>query len=185
MTSPSGDWEATSPFVLTLPTKATLLVTVGLVLLGLVFLYAETYNMTPSYLPGYPGDAFFPRAVIIFSAFWALVILLRGLLLSQEAAAVGSEPPSVSVHWLEFLSILVMVLLYAQLLRLVGFEILTVLLLTVLLVPRLLVGGGASLVRATVQALVLSVATMLLLYVALGPFLKIALPLKFLPVFLF
>jgi hypothetical protein len=161
------------------------LITVALILLALIVLYVETYNMTPSYLPGYPGDAFYPRAVIIFTAFWAVVILIRGIFLSQEAAAVGREAPYVSLHWLEFASVCVLVLLYAYFLRKIGFEILTVVLRMVLLVPRLLVGSGVKPLRAILLALALSVTTMLVLYLGLGPMLKIALPLKFLPVFLF
>jgi hypothetical protein len=177
--------DAGFPFILTVPTKAAMLTTVGLILLGLVLLYYETYNMVPSFLLGYPGDAFFPRVVLVFTMFWAVVILIRGLFLAHEAAAVGDEEPYISVHWLEFTSILVLGLLYAQLLRHVGFEILTVVLLMILLVPRLLAGPGAQPVQAVLQGLALSVTTMLVLYLALGPFLKIALPLQFLPVFLF
>jgi hypothetical protein len=55
----------------------------------------------------------------------------------------------------------------------------------VLLVPRLLVGSGVKPLRAILLALALSVTTMLVLYLGLGPMLKIDLPLKFLPVFLF
>ena len=35
----------------------------------LVFLFYDTTNMSNSILPGYPGDAFFARLILIFSIF--------------------------------------------------------------------------------------------------------------------
>jgi hypothetical protein len=175
--------DASSPFELTVPMKATLLSATGLLLLGFVFLYVETYNMMPAILPGYPGDAFFPRLVLGFCMIWAVILLVRGSFLSQEAAAAGYEALHLSLHWLEFVSVAVLVLLYAFLLEPVGFEVTTVVFLMVLLVPRLLAGPGARPARAVLLALALSLATMLILYLGLGPALKIALPLKFLPIY--
>jgi hypothetical protein len=174
--------DASSPFVLRVPMKGALLATAGLMLLGLVFLYVETYNMLPSHLPGYPGDAFYPRLVLGFSVLWAVIILVRGIFLPQKAAAVGYEAPYFSLHWLEFVCVIGLVLLYAFLLEGVGFEIATVALLMVLLVPRLLAGPAVKPARAVLQGLALSMAAMLILYAGLGPALKIGLPLKFLPV---
>ena len=174
-----------SRFTLTLPIKATLMTTVGLILIALVFLYRDTDNMTPSFLPGYPGDASFPRVIIVFSMICAVVILLRGLLLKQSASAMGYSSSSISIHWPEFVSVPIMVLLYAVLLEPVGFEIVTVAMLMVLLVPRMLAAPGARPARAVMQAVALSVASMFVLYLALGLFLKISLPLQFLPIFIY
>jgi hypothetical protein len=177
--------DVSSRFVLAVPTKATLLVTVGLILLGLVFLYVETYNMVPSFLPGYPGDAFYPRVVLVFCMIWVGIILARGVLLPQEAAAVGQEAPYVSAHWLEFVSVFVLVLLYAELLEPLGFEIVTVAMMMILLIPRLLAGPGVKPAQAVLHAAALSATAMLILYLGLGAALKIALPLRFLPIFLY
>lgn len=164
--------------------RPAVLATVGLVLLGLILLYVETYNMTPPILEGYPGDAFFPRLVLAFCIVWAVIILARGIFLSQAAAAARVEAPYVSLHWLEFASVIGLVLVYAILLERVGFEITTVVLMMALLVPRLLAAPGTTLARAMLVGLALSVATMLILYAGLGPGLKTALPLQFLPLYI-
>jgi hypothetical protein len=182
--SSRGVQEASSRFEIRVPTRAALLSTAGVVLLGLIFLVFETYNMTPAILPGYPGDAFFPRLVLGFCVIWAVIILARGIFLSQAAAAARYEVPYVTLHWLEFASVVALVLLYALLVEPVGFEITTVLLMLALLVPRLLAGPRATPTRAAMLALALSLATMLILYAGLGPGLKIGLPLKFLPTYL-
>ncbi|HUF82755.1 MAG TPA: tripartite tricarboxylate transporter TctB family protein [Burkholderiales bacterium] len=176
--------DAASRFVLTMPMKASLLATTGLILMGLVALYVDTYNMVPPSLPGYPGDAFFPRAVLIFSGIWAAIILLRGLFLSQAAATRHEEAPYFTVHWPEFVSVIVLVLVYAELLEPVGFEITTIVFMMVLLIPRLMAGPGVKPARAMLQALGLSMAAMLILYAGLGPALKIGLPLRFLPTYI-
>ena len=36
--------------------------------------------MSKSILPWYPGDAFFPRLILIFSIFWTLILLLQNLI---------------------------------------------------------------------------------------------------------
>jgi hypothetical protein len=184
MSSQQAGRHASSPFVLTVPMKASVLVTTALILLGLVALFFDTYNMAPSNLPGYPGDAFFPRAVLVFSAVWAAIILVRGWFLPHAAAAAYRESPYLSLHWLEFVSVIVLVLLYAELLEPVGFEITTVAFMMVLLVPRLMALPGMRLARAMAQAFALSAAAMLTLYAGLGPALKIGLPLRFLPTYL-
>jgi hypothetical protein len=174
--------DTTSLFELRVPMRAAVLVSTGLILVGLVYLYYETYNMSPSIQEGYPGDAFFPRIALIFSMIWAVIILVRGIFLSQEAAAVGNEEPYVSAHWLEFVSVVVLVLLYALLLERIGFEIMTVVFMMILLVPRLQVMSTPR--QALLRGFALSLVTMLILYVALGPVLKIPLPLTFLPIYI-
>lgn len=161
---------------------ASVLLTTVVILVGLVLLYIETYNMAPSNLPGYPGDAFYPRAVLAFCIFWTVIILARGLLLPAARNGADGRAARVSVHWLEFLSVVVLVMLYAWLLEPIGFEISTVMLMAVLLVPRLLAAPDNTRARALMKGLGLSVAAMLILYVGLGPLLKIGLPLLFLPI---
>jgi hypothetical protein len=184
MSGQENQSASSSPFMISLPMKAALLSTTGLILLGLVALYADTYNMVPPSLPGYPGDAFFPRVVLIFSGIWAAIILLRGMVLSQAAATRYDEAPNLAVHWLEFVSVIVLVLLYAKLLEPVGFEITTVVLMMALLVPRVMAGPGMTPARAVLQSLGLSVGAMFILYAGLGPALKIGMPLRFLPTYI-
>jgi hypothetical protein len=174
---------ALSPFEIRVRTRWAVLATVSLVLIALIFLFVETYNMMPPVLPGYPGDAFFPRLVLGYCLVWAVIIVARAVFLRQAAAAARREVPYIELHWLEFASVIALVLIYAVLLEPVGFEITTVALMMVLLIPRLLAGRHATLPRAVLQAFALSVATMLILYAGLGPALKIGLPLMFLPIY--
>lgn len=168
-----------SPFEINLPMRASVLVVTAAIFLGLVYLFFETYNMMPPILPGYPGDAFFPRLVIGYSLIVATLILWRGLFLPHDAAAVGLEEATFSLHWLEFAAVIALVLVYALVLESVGFEAATVAFLMLLLVPRLRV--EASTAQALLRGAALSVVTMLVFYVSFVLFLNIALPLRFLP----
>ena len=49
-------------------------------LIFLIFLFYETSNMSKSILPGYPGDAFFPRLILIFTFFWTVILFLQNTL---------------------------------------------------------------------------------------------------------
>ena len=162
--------------------RAAVLTTTALILGGLVFLYYETYQMQPPYEPGYPGDAFFPRLALGFSAIWAVIILARGFFLPHAAAAGGAEKPYLEAHWLEFASIIGFVYLYAVLLEPIGFEIVTIALMMCLLVPRMQAESAPR--GALLLGFALSLATMLILYLGLVPMLNIPLPLKFLPVYI-
>ncbi|HIM72988.1 MAG TPA: hypothetical protein EYM43_08555 [Alphaproteobacteria bacterium] len=167
-----------SSFVLTLPTLPTVLITTGMVFLGFAFLFYETFNMMKPILPGYPGDAFFPRLAVGYTLIIAALILLRGILLPRFAVAPG-EPSHVSVHWLEFLSVAALVLVYAQLLPPVGFELTTLGFMLILLVPRFAVQHG--LVQSVVKAVALTIPTIIILYGVFALLLGIHLPLLFLP----
>lgn len=167
-----------SSFELTLPTLPTVLITTGMVFLGFAFLFYETFNMMKPILPGYPGDAFFPRLAVGYTLIIAALILLRGILLPRFAVAPG-EPSHVSVHWLEFLSVAALVLVYAELLPPVGFELTTLGFMLILLVPRFAVQHG--LVHSVVKAVALTIPTIIILYGVFALLLGIHLPLLFLP----
>ena len=170
--------RTSSSFELTLPTLPTVLITTGLVFLGFAFLFYETFNMMKPILPGYPGDAFFPRLAVGYTLIIAALILLRGILLPRFAVAPG-EPSHVSVHWLEFLSVAALVLVYAELLPPVGFELTTLGFMLILLVPRFAVQQG--LVQSVVKAVALTIPTIIILYGVFALLLGIHLPLLFLP----
>lgn len=174
--------SASSPYELKVPMRAVVLAATALILGGLAFLYYETYKMQPPYEPGYPGDAFFPRLALGFSIIWALIVLARGFFLPQAAAAEGGEEPYFQAHWLEFVSVVALVYLYAALLEPVGFEITTVALMMCLLVPRLRAESAPR--GALLLGFALSLATMLILYLGLVPMLNIPLPLRFLPLYI-
>ena len=169
-----------SSFDLELPKKAALLTATSLILLGLIALFVDTFNMSRSILPGYPGDAFFPRLVLGFTVIFALVILARGFLLPQEAAAVGDEAPTFDVHWLELASVFVLTVIYVMILEPIGFEVATTLLMLCLIGPRLMMPP----LKALVIGAAAGVGTMLFLYICFVPLLGVFLPLKFLPRYL-
>ena len=170
--------KAPSSFELTLPTLPTVLITTGMIFLGFACLFYETFNMMKPILPGYPGDAFFPRLAVGYTLVIAALILLRGILLPRYAAAPG-ESSHVSVNWLEFLSVAALVLLYAQLLPPMGFELTTLAFMLILLVPRFAVEHG--LVKSVVKSVALTIPTVLILYGVFALLLGIHLPLLFLP----
>lgn len=167
-----------SSFELTLATGPTVLITTGLIFLGFAFLFYETFNMMKPILPGYPGDAFFPRLAVGYTLVIAALIILRGILLPRFAAAPG-EATHISVNWLEFLSVAALVLIYAQVLPPVGFEITTFVFMLILLVPRYLVQHG--LLQSVVRSVALTIPTVLILYGVFALLLGIHLPLLFLP----
>ncbi len=173
---------ASPSFELKVPMRAAVLTTTALILGGLVFLYYETFKMQPPYEPGYPGDAFFPRLALGFSIIWAVIILGRGFFLPPAAQAAGGEDPYLQGHWLEFASVVVFVYIYAVLLEPIGFEITTIVLMMCLLVPRMRVESAPR--GALLLGFLLSLVTMIILYLGLVPMLNIPLPLKFLPVYI-
>jgi hypothetical protein len=173
--------ETPSQFELTLATRPTVLITTGLIFLGFAFLFYETFNMMKPILPGYPGDAFFPRLTVGYTLIIAALIILRGVLLPRFADAPG-EATHIAVNWLEFLSVAALVLIYAQVLPPVGFEITTFVFMMILLVPRYTVEYGF--LKSMVKSVVLTIPTVLVLYGVFALLLEIHLPLLFLPRYL-
>jgi hypothetical protein len=167
-----------SSFELTLATRPTVLITTSLIFLGFAFLFYETFNMMKPILPGYPGDAFFPRLAVGYTLVVGGLIILRGVLLPRFAAAPG-EASHVIVNWLEFLSVAALVLIYAQVLPPVGFEITTLVFMLILLVPRFAVEHG--LLQSVIKSVALAIPTVLVLYGVFALLLGIHLPLLFLP----
>ena len=163
-----------------IPMKPAVLIATFLILGWLLFMLYETTNMTPPILLGYPGDAFFPRLVIIYALICAGFILVRGLLLPRGAPLISSEAATYSVHWPEFVNICVLVIVYGLVLEPIGFEIATFTLLMILLVPRIR-AGGKSPSRSLIYAISLALPTTLICYVSFGLLLRIPLPLLFLP----
>ncbi|MGI9295767.1 MAG: tripartite tricarboxylate transporter TctB family protein [Pseudomonadales bacterium] len=163
-----------------IPMRPAVLVATFLILVWLLFMLYETTNMTPPILLGYPGDAFFPRIVLIYALICAGFILIRGLLLPRGASLFAGEAATYSIHWPEFATVCVLVLAYGLLLEPVGFEISTFALLMILLTPRIR-AGQVPLGRSLIYALALALPTTFISYVSFGLLLRIPLPLLFLP----
>lgn len=169
-----------SRFEAVIPMKPAVLFATFLILGWLLFMLYETTNMTPPILLGYPGDAFFPRVVLIYALICAGFILVRGLLLPRGTPLISSEAATFSIHWPEFVSVCVLVIAYGILLVPIGFEITTFVMLMVLLTPRIH-AGGVSIGRSLIYAVALALPTTFICYVSFGLLLRIPLPLLFLP----
>ena len=151
-------------------------------LVFLIFLFYETTNMSKSILPGYPGDAFFPRLILIFSIFWTAILLFQNLiknfslLKSSEDKETDIEIYFKDIAFLFFISII-----YILFLDIIGFEILTFSFLFVLLVNRLDLNLGKSIFYSSL----ISFISMIIFWFVLIIFLKIPFALKFLPFLLY
>tara|TARA_B100000073_G_C23508101_1_gene482568 strand:+ start:188 stop:694 length:507 start_codon:yes stop_codon:yes gene_type:complete len=151
-------------------------------LIFLIFLFYETTNMSKSILPGYPGDAFFPRLILIFSIFWTAILLFQNLiknfslLKSSEDKETDIEIYFKDIAFLFFISII-----YILFLDIIGFEILTFSFLFVLLVNRL----DLNLRKSIFYSSLISFTSMIIFWFVFIIFLKIPFALKFLPFLLY
>jgi len=162
-----------------IPKMPALLATAALVLIGLGVLFVNTYEMMPSLLPGYPGDAFFPRLVIGFTAIFAVLILAGGAW--RYANTVSEEPaPAASLDWIETSVVAMLSFAYVLLLDPLGFELTTTGFLGALLARRLLMPWP----RAIPIAFASAAATTILLYLVFVIWLNVTVPLLFLPRYL-
>ena len=134
--------------------------------------------MSKSILPGYPGDAFFPRLILIFTFFWTVILLFQNtlknniLIKSNETNDEVIEIYYKDIFFLFFISII-----YVLFLDLIGFEILTFIFLFVLLVNRLDINIGKSILYSSI----ISFISMIVFWLTFIIFLRIPFPLKFLP----
>ena len=92
----------------------------------LVFLFFETTNMSKSILPGYPGDAFFPRLILIFLLFWTSILLLQNLikkfLLFKSS---DDKETDIEIYFKDITFLFLISIIYILFLEVRGFEILT------------------------------------------------------------
>ena len=144
----------------------------------LLFLFYETYNMAPSYLPGYPGDSFFPRLILIFLIFWNLLLIFQNL--KKPFILSSSEKDRedfIEIYYKEILKLFIVSLIYIYSIELIGFEILTSLFLFILLIERM----DYTFQKSLIFSLLISISTMFIFWIIFIIFLKIPFPLKFLP----
>lgn len=172
--------SARSRFDLTIPMKPAVLIATAAILAWLIFMAWETTNMMPPILPGYPGDSFFPRLVIVFAAICALTVLLKGVLVPRGEPLARGEAKTFSLHLSDFLTACILVVCYGLLLEPVGFEITTMVMMTAFFAPRIAVAGHSG-PRALLYAIGMALPTTLVFYIAFGLLLRIPLPLLFLP----
>ena len=99
---------------------ATIAVTLATSLFFVILLW-RTFGFAPSMLPGYPGDAFFPRLIIGFGLIWCGVLLFR--LFKGSDIIVTDDHSEVLVPLRSFSLICCYVLGYVLLLDIIGFGI--------------------------------------------------------------
>ena len=156
----------------------------GLILLGLALLLRETFYMSPPLLPGYPGDAFFPRLVLIPTIVFASIILFRVIVVRSSPEDLGYLEPTIVVQWISWLTVFALCIAFAWALDRVGFEISAFVLMMALLIPRLAVTVPSSPARVVALAVAYSVATIGTIYLTFVVLLKVPLPLLILPAYL-
>ena len=148
----------------------------------LVFLFYETTNMSKSILPRYPGDAFFPRLILIFSIFWTLILLLQNLIKNLSLFKSSDDKEiDIEIYFKDIIFLFLISIIYILFLDLIGFEILTFLFLFVLLVNRLDLNLGKSIFYSSL----ISFVSMIIFWFFFIIFLKIPFSLKFLPFLLY
>lgn len=151
-------------------------------LVFLIFLFYETTNMSKSILPGYPGDAFFPRLILIFSIFWTTILLFQNLIKNFSLFKSSEDKETdIEIYFKDIAFLFFISIIYILFLDIIGFEILTFSFLFVLLVNRLDLNLGKSIFYSSL----ISFITMIIFWFVFIIFLKIPFALKFLPFLLY
>lgn len=153
---------------------ATIAVTLATFLFFVILLW-RTFGFAPSMLPGYPGDAFFPRLIIGFGLIWCGVLLFR--LSKGSDLIVTDEHSEVLVPLRSFSLICCYVLGYVLLLDGIGFEITTFLFLSALFATRL--RGNQS--QRLFRTLFISFITTIFCWAIFAIVLNVNFPVKLLP----
>ena len=134
--------------------------------------------MSKSILPGYPGDAFFPRLILIFTFFWTVILFLQNIL--KNNILIKSKETNdevVEIYYKDIFFLFFISIIYILFLDLIGFEILTFIFLFVLLVSRLDISIGKSIFYSSIVSFI----SMIVFWLTFIIFLRIPFPLKFLP----
>lgn len=161
---------------MSVPKKTSDLAVIMLIGTGALFLLWNTWSFAPSLLPGYPGDAFFPRIVLAFILLCVAIIIFQAYRAHRKEAGAGW------IH-IDVRGLVIAVCFttaYVFLLAAIGFEVATFLFLVGLLTARLQATG----VRAWVTAGLVSAAATMVLYVCFVLLLGVDMPLLFLPQYL-
>ena len=111
----------------------------------LIFLFYETSNMSKSILPGYPGDAFFARLILLFTFLWTIILFLQKI--SKKFTIIKSNDDDsgyVEIYYKDIIFLFFISILYIIFLDLIGFEILTISFLFILLLNRMDLGFKKS-----------------------------------------
>jgi len=154
-------------------------VVTALIGIGIVFLLYKTYSFSPSLLPGYPGDAFFPRIIIVFILICVALVILRAAMswARTETSGEGGRSGLITIDFFALALVTAIIGGYVLLLSVIGFEIASFLFLAVILRPRIAYEGK----RAWIMTIAISAVAVLIMYVSFVLLLGVDMPLMFLP----
>jgi len=165
------------------------LVAVGAVVAGTVYLLYETFQMSPPMLEGYPGDSFFPQLTIALILLCGIPLLItrygdhvkgRGKLEVEKDETFNIDIPG-------FLVVAAIMLSFPFLLPILGFEMVTFVILTILFTTRFNEFVTAETVtmdifrRALIRAATMAMITMCTLYFIFVILLNVSMPVMFFP----
>ena len=146
--------------------------TAAVVLLGSFYLLELTFHFTHATKAGYAGAALFPQIALGLLILCSAKMLVERLLERWRGQA--DRTTAIDLDIAGFIPMVAVALAYALLLNRAGFEICTFALMAVLLGRRM----------RLVNAICISAASTLVIYVAFALLLEVDLPLMFLPAYL-
>lgn len=165
---------------LSVPLRIAVMLTVIVILATAAWLWILTNRMPRSFLPGYPGDAFFPRIALAVVAIFGSFSLIGTFRKPRPDDAEDEWNGTLRLDLIETASVTLIGLAFMIILEPVGLEIATVLMMFALLLPRIML----PLPRAIAFAAVGAIVSMLVIYAGFVLGLKVSLPVRFFPAFL-
>jgi putative tricarboxylic transport membrane protein len=153
------------------------LAAVGIIIAVTILLYWNTYSFLPSMLPGYPGDAFFPRIILASMLVCSIAALVEIIVPGARKTRHDDERRSVEINVTALGAVAGAVIVYAIALSYVGFEISTFAFVLALLTPAL---SGPKMF-AFAKAAGIALVAVVVIYFCFVIFLDVDFPLLFLP----
>ena len=165
------------------------LVAIGATVTATLYLLYETFGMSPPILPGYPGDAFFPQltmGIILICGIPLLITRYRDHVKGRGEIE-GESDETFNIDIPGFIVVAAISLSFPFLLPILGFEIVTFTILTVLFVTRFYEVVSAETLtldifrRALIKAAAMAMITMCSLYFIFVILLNVSMPVMFFP----
>jgi hypothetical protein len=154
--------------------KATLVATLILTV-WFAYLFWRTVSFSPPVLPGYPGDSFFPRLILGFGLIWCALLLYTSIF--ARSAGVPDDEKEINFPTTPVALIGAYVLIFVNVLPIIGFELCCFLLIFLLLITR----WRGELKERLIKVSLVSLATAVVCYVCFVLLLNVSFPLLFLP----
>lgn len=157
--------------------KTAELTAIGAVAAAAIVLYWNTYSFMPSMLPGYPGDAFFPRIILTFILACSIAAAVEIVAFGAHEKERGEPRSGIGIDIVGIAAVAAAVIVYVIALSYVAFEISTFVFVLALLTPAL---TGSRMI-AVAKAAGIAAVTVLVLYFCFVILLDVDFPLLFLP----